>query len=91
MNSALKAYNTTFFSSLPNKLSVWALIDHLVAEEALSKKTTIDLAKALGVEDNSSRTLQQKEKEDRLAAPVSNVDKISLSLYMEALVSQFFQ
>jgi len=88
-NNALESYNKTFFSSLPNKPSVWALIDRFVAEEALSKKTTIDLAMGIGVADNSSRTMQQKEKDDRLAALVGNVDKMSLALYMEAVVSLF--
>jgi len=88
-NNAMEGYNHAFSLSLPKRASVWSLIDRFKAEESLMKKTFLDLATAGEKTDNSNRTLGRIHHEERLFSLVSNVNKMSLSLYMEAMVGLF--
>jgi len=89
-NNAMEGYNRTFSLSLPNKSSVWVLCNRFIKEEALAKLSFMKAAMGGGSpEANKSRSKDRESKEDQLKVLVTNYDNMSLSMYMEGIVSFF--
>ena len=86
----MEGYNRNFSLSLPNKSSVWVLCDRFIKEEALAKLAFMKAAMGGGIpEANKSRSKERENKEEQLKAMVTNYDNMSLSMYMEGIVSFF--
>jgi len=88
-NNAMEGYNHAFSLSLPKKATVWYLIDRFIAEESLMKKTVLELATGGASHEFNTRTIAQQMHEEELRALVNNLDKMSISLYVEAMVGLF--
>jgi hypothetical protein len=88
-NNLVEGYNNGFKLSLPPKASDWTVIDRFRTEESLSKLSLQQAALGSDPDQRRSRVLQRQDREDQLRTLVSNFNSMSVSSYLDSLVTFF--
>jgi hypothetical protein len=89
-NNLVEGFNNGFKLSLPPKASDWMVINRFRTEESLSKLSLQKAARGnTGTDQRRSRVRQRQDRKDQLRTLVSNFNSMSVSSYLDSLVTFF--
>jgi hypothetical protein len=89
-NNLVEGFNNGFKLSLSPKASDWTIIDRFRTEESLSELSLHQAALGnTGPDQWRSRVLQRQDRKDQLKTLLSNFSSMSVSSYLDSLVTFF--
>ena len=83
-----EGYNNAIQLSIPHKASIWSIMKHLKAEEALVTVKPREAGVGAG-QDNSSRITYRRQRRNELKELVTNFSVLSKKSFMDYMISYY--